>query len=202
MKKVILLIVFSLILSGLLFSISERTPPEMMTSIIYPKAKPLPEFELLDQKGEAFTHQHLMKKWSLIFFGYTYCPDICPTTMAELAQLTQSLPAEVLDQLQIILVSVDYERDQPDRLADYVRFYHPDFIGLTGEADQLQTFSRSLGAMYMKVPSGDSYSMSHSNTIFIVNPDGQRHGIISRTPMGTLDKTAIAHDLKVLTGHY
>ncbi len=97
---------------------------------------------------DPFSNQQLMEKWSVIFFGYTFCPDICPITMSALAQVANKLSPDVKNQVQFIFVSVDPERDNPAHLAEYILYYHPDFIAISGKNEQLQTFSLSLGAMY------------------------------------------------------
>ena len=97
-----------------------------------------------------------------------------------------------------MFVSVDPERDTPERLAEYIPFYHPDFIALTGDDKQLQQFSLSLGAVYMKIPTEDSYTMSHSSTLFIIDPKGQRYGIFSKSGTGAIDILAITQDLETI----
>lgn len=176
--------------------------PHLMTTSLYPKPKLLADFELIDHNNRTFSQQQLKGKWSIIFFGFTSCADVCPTTLTALAEVADSLDPEILNQTQFIFVSIDPEQDSVDRLAEYVPYYHADFIGLTGVDVQLENFSRSLGAVYEKIPMGESYSMSHSNTVFIVNPEGRRKGVFSHISIDIIDIKLIAKDLTTLVRFY
>jgi len=198
MKIIISLILISSFTAGILYHTYKNNQPPLIATSIYQKTKKLPQFELTDMNNNPFSNQQLMEKWSVIFFGYTFCPDICPTTMSALAQVANKLSPEVKNHVQFIFVSVDPQRDTPAHLAEYIPFYHPDFIAISGNDEQLQTFSMSLGAMYMKVANNDSYVMDHSSTVFIVNPQGERYGIFNRSSTGVIDTNAIAQDLNIL----
>jgi len=198
MKIIIALFSIGLIIAGIFFNNYLQKPPPLVTTTLYPEAKALPQFELIDHHNQAFNNQQLMGKWSIVFFGYTSCPDVCPTTLAALAQVANSLEPDILNQVQFIFVSVDPERDSVEHLAQYIPFYHTDFIGLTGADEQLQKFSMSLGAVYIKVPADDNYAISHSSTLFIIDPMGRRHGIFSRSTAGAIDVELIAKDLDTI----
>ncbi len=202
MKIFTALILTLLLVSGIIFQLTMQTPPELQVTNVYPDTKLLPEFNLINHQGQAFTNESLQDKWSIVFFGYTFCPDICPTTMAALAQSYKQLSVEQQNRVQFVFVSVDPERDTVDILSKYVPFYNPDFIGITGENEGLLDFAMSLGAAYMKLPSGDSYMMSHSSTVFIVDPKGQRLGQFSRSAGGVIDSKLVAEDLQTILEHY
>jgi len=135
-------------------------------------------FELLDQNGESFTAEDLEGKWSLVFFGFTYCPDICPTTMAFLNTLMQELEGtEVHEDTQVVLVSVDPARDTPEKLKQYVTYFNPEFRGVTGEFLDIHRFATALNTPFRKVPGeGENYLVDHSANVVLINPRGDYHG--------------------------
>ncbi|MFT3929072.1 MAG: SCO family protein [Spongiibacteraceae bacterium] len=131
------------------------------------------DFALVDDNGEPFTPADLQGKWSLLFFGFTYCPDVCPTTMAQLNQFYKELDSQYSGDTQIIMVSVDPARDDAAKLHEYVRYFNPQFRGVTGEFLALQKFATSLNVPFVKVPGGgENYQIEHSGNIVIVNPQG------------------------------
>jgi len=193
---------------------AKTSPISLKTTIVYPKPRTLPLFKLLDSKGQPFSNEQLTGKWSVMFFGYTHCPDICPTTIAALARVADKLAPEISKQVQFIFISIDPERDSSALLHDYMSFFRPDFLAATGDEQQLQQLTMSLGAMYMKVPTENGYNMSHSSSLFIINPQGQRHGIISTGTSSTgtsstgtgsqitgiIDVSSTADDLNAIIG--
>lgn len=198
MKKIALLVSAAVILWGVMYIVSQPEPPALSSAIIYPKAKILPDFELTDHQNNSFKNIQLQDKWTVMFFGFTSCPDICPTTMSALTQVANTLPPEIIEQLQFVFVSIDPERDSIEQLSKYMPFYHPDFIGITGEIEQLTVLSMSLGAMFVKVPSEtESYTMSHTSRLFIIDPLGQRYGIFSMST-GAIDIASITQDLDTI----
>jgi len=140
-------------------------------------------FQLVDQDGRAVDQTMLNGRWSLVFFGFTYCPDFCPTTLATLTATQTQLGPEA-EKLQIVFISVDPERDTPQALKDYLSSdgFPEGVIGLTGSADQIAGAARAYRAYYQKVGEGDAYTMNHSLTVYLMGPDG-------------LFRSAIAHDL-------
>lgn len=160
--------------------------------IILPKSRELPTVQLTSTAGEQVQTQKLTKKWSLVFFGYTFCPDICPTTLAELRQLKKLLPEEAQENLQVLMVSVDPNRDTPEQLKLYLQYFDPEFIGLTGVLPDIQTLSNALSIPF--IPGDTSkprYTVDHSGNLAIISPDGRQHGFI-RAP---LDVKKIAEQL-------
>lgn len=139
---------------------------------------------LVDQNEALFSSDNFMGKWSLVFFGFTYCPDVCPTTLALLNQFYKHQQSEqYADDLQIVLVSVDPGRDTPQKMKDYVAFFNQDFVGVTGEFLNLHRFATQLNVPFSKVPGGgDNYTVEHGGNIAIVNPQGHYVGFF-RTPL-------------------
>ncbi|TNE92664.1 MAG: SCO family protein [Gammaproteobacteria bacterium] len=135
------------------------------------------DFKLTDQKGELFTQENLKGKWTLIFFGFTHCPDVCPTTLAAAAKMYAGLKPHEQEQLQILLVSLDPERDTPEQLAKYVPYFNPDFLGASGDKYMLLKLATELNVAFNKVEleNGD-YTIDHSGNMVLINPYGHYHG--------------------------
>ena len=141
------------------------------------------DFSLTDHRGQSFARGDLKDRWTLIFFGFTHCPDICPTTMAELGELKSQLAGTEASDARVVMVSVDPARDTPDRLAQYVPYFHPDFIGVTGEFADILSVAQRLNAPFRKVSEPDGgYQMEHSANVMLMNPRGDYHGFF-RAPL-------------------
>lgn len=163
--------------------------------ITLPTSRELPALQLASTGGATVNSQALTGKWSLVFFGYTFCPDICPTTLAELRQLKKLLPEDAQHNLQILMVSVDPHRDSTEQLQLYLEYFDPEFIGLTGELADIQTLSNALSIPF--IPGDTSlprYTVDHSGNLAILSPDGRQYGFI-RAP---LDVKEIAQQLPKL----
>ncbi|MEX2964019.1 SCO family protein [Microbulbifer sp. TYP-18] len=137
----------------------------------------LENFELLSDTGDVFQTRDLAGRWTLVFFGFTHCPDICPTTMATLNNFYRGLDEKTRIDTDILLVSVDPKRDTPEKLGDYVRYFHQDFRGITGDFLQLKRFANQLNVPFNKVPleNGD-YTLDHGSQVVLINPRGHYHG--------------------------
>jgi protein SCO1/2 len=135
-------------------------------------------FQLVNEEGQAVDQTILNGKWSLVFFGFTYCPDFCPATLGMLEATKQQLGAEGED-LQLVFISVDPERDTPQAMKDYLSSYPMDVVGLTGTPQQVKTAADAYRALYQKVGEGEDYTMNHSLTIYLMGPDGR-----FRAPLG------------------
>ena len=141
------------------------------------------EFSLIDHHGSPFTREDLIDQWTLIFFGFTHCPDICPTTMAELAELKAQLVGTEASDARVVMLSVDPARDTPERLAQYASYFHTDFIGVTGDFTDILSFAQRLNAPFRKVSEPDgAYQMEHSANVILMNPRGDYHGFF-RAPL-------------------
>ena len=160
-------------------------PPRMLDAgiILLPQSRPVPVLSLTDQDGEAVQTDELQGKWTLLFFGYTFCPDICPATLAELRQLRSGLPEAVRERLQPVLVSVNPHRDTPEQLGKYLKFFGEGFIGLTGSLDDIQALANGVGIPFIPGDtSRENYTVDHSGNLVIIGPDGRQRGFI-RAPL-------------------
>jgi protein SCO1/2 len=150
-------------------------------------------FNLVDGNGRAVTERSFPGKWLLVFFGYTHCPDVCPTTLADLAQALEQL-GPAADRLQPLFITVDPERDTPQAMRDYVSPFGKRIVGLTGSAAEIAAVARAYRVYYAKHPEGADYSMDHSAVLYVMRPDGRLAGFM--TPdIGT---PAMAQKLKDL----
>jgi protein SCO1/2 len=137
----------------------------------------------VNHHGEPFSLEQFKGHWSVLFFGFTACPDICPNTLYQLQQARKQMledgsPAEIP---QIYLVSVDPERDTPEKLADYLSYFDPAFIGLTGDEAQLKALTMQLGIAYFIEPHDPGnleYSVDHSASLLLLNRDAQLLGVL------------------------
>ena len=132
------------------------------------------DFTLVNQDGRTVDQTLLNGKWSLVFFGFTYCPEFCPTTLAELAAVQQQLGDKAKD-LQIVFISIDPQRDTPRQLKDYLSSdgFPKGTIGLTGTPEQVAQAAKAYRAFYQKVGEGETYTMNHSLTVYLMGPDGR-----------------------------
>jgi protein SCO1/2 len=145
---------------------------------VMPEPRPIPEFQLSDADGRAFDRSRLLGHWSLLFFGYTYCPDVCPFVMQNLASVAPLLEErfDVAHLPQVVFVSVDPQRDDPERLAEYVGFFDESFIGVSGSDEQLEVLTRAVGAFYQRhddetlAKDPESYLVDHASKLFLVDP--------------------------------
>jgi protein SCO1/2 len=165
---------------------------ERPEGLLWPQTRALPLDGLQDHNGQPFTHADLEGQWSLIFFGYTLCPDICPMTLATLHQtnrlLAQQSAPNSTSTPRIVLVSVDPARDTPDRLRDYLDFFNTSFqslgqptLGVTGNHPDLQRMTQAMGAVYMLENPDDQghYLVHHTASLFLISPQGQLVGILT-----------------------
>lgn len=153
---------------------TQKTIPIDLLAVLRPIATPIQPFTLIDQNAESFSKERLKGKWSFVFFGYTYCPDVCPTTLHILKKVNDTLKkdSKTASDMQVIFVSVDPERDTPEILKKYTAYFNKKFIAVTGMTDNIFKFAKQFSAAYMKEPakkSGD-YLVSHTSSIFLVDP--------------------------------
>lgn len=153
--------------------------PKPEYALYYQEARKMSAFTLIDQLGKPFDNQQLLNKWSLVFFGYTSCPDICPTTLQNLQFIYPDL-TKIANNSQVLLVSVDPKRDTSEKLNQYINYFNPEFKALRAEHDVLFPFSRNLGMMYAITPkeegdekNDDGYWVDHSASLVLINPAGE-----------------------------
>ena len=149
-------------------------PPQLEQATVFPAPRALPTLDLVDQDGNPLPPRFFDGHWTLVFFGFTQCPDICPTTLATLAQASKQLgdlPAG--SRPRMLLVSVDPERDPPSILAPYVRFFDPAFLAATGSLEATAAAAAAFNVPYAKVAQdGGGYTLDHGSGIFVVGPTG------------------------------
>jgi len=150
-----------------------------MGAITFDQPRSFSAVGLQDQHGKPFDFASIDGKWALLFFGFTYCPDICPTTLATMRAAYQELDSELQATTQMVFVSVDPARDTPEKLAQYMDYFGASFIGLRGEFLDLQRFATALNTPFNKVPGGgEDYLIDHGGNIVLLNPRGDYHGFI------------------------
>lgn len=130
------------------------------------------DFKLTDHNGRPRTLRDFRGKVVVLFFGYMHCPDVCPTTMADLTQVMGKLGSDA-DKVQVLFVTVDPERDTPELLAQYVPAFHPSFMGLYGDAHSTAEVAKAFNVMYQKQPTTAGYNVDHSAGTFLIDPSGR-----------------------------
>lgn len=175
--------------------------PEKALLLDTPRA--LPEIRLVDHEGRPFGNERLSGSWSLVFFGFTHCPDVCPTALftldRALDELTEVPPGE---RPAVVMISVDPARDTPEKLASFVPYFDPEFIGVTGDLPEIQRLTNAIGVAFAYTPrpgTRDGYTVDHTASIFLIDPQGRLAAIFS-TPH---DSGVIARDflrIREITG--
>lgn len=159
----------------LLPTLTESVAPELESATYLAGGKSVVDFQLIDHHGEAFDNDRLTDRWTFMFFGFTYCPDICPMSLTVLSEVERRIAQTHGDvPLQSVFVSVDPERDTPERLSDYVGFFSPNILGVTGADRQLERFTRDLGILYIRheADANGNYMVDHSSSVLLFDPDG------------------------------
>lgn len=176
----ILLFLALSVLAAAVWKVSQKAtePPAELIGVLRPEFRPYKPFQLVDQHNAAFTEQRFNGKWSFIFFGYTSCPDICPVTLSvinSVKRLLEKQDGDLASDMQVVFVSVDPQRDSPEKLAEYVKFFNSDFIGVTGEKEQIDILASQSGAGYImeaETAPGE-YLVGHTSAIFLTDPQGR-----------------------------
>lgn len=170
-------------------------PVQLDHATLLAEPRALPAFDLVDQAGAAFGAERLRGHWTFLFFGFVNCPDVCPTTLATLAQVRKALAdLPERDQPGVVLVSVDPGRDTPPVLARYVSHFDPAFTGVTGSPGAVESLTQALGAaVVVGAPAADgNYAVDHTAAIFLVDTEG-RFAALFNTPH---EAAAIARDYR------
>lgn len=181
----IVALVLGLTVNKVLTSKGQGDPTVLLDAgiVLLPQSRSLPELSLTNQDGQTVAVDQLKEQWSLLFFGYTFCPDICPATLAQLRQLQGQLPPETLAKLRIVLVTVDPNRDTPEQLKKYLDYFDAGFIGLTGEQATLQKLANAVSIPFIPADtSKENYTVDHSGNLVLIGPDGKQRGFI-RAPL-------------------
>ncbi|QOW18742.1 SCO family protein [Lysobacter ciconiae] len=175
--------------------------PQTSAVKLFDPPRPLPDFSLRQSDGTQLVPGELNGHWTLVFLGFTHCPDICPLTLSQMAQAQQqweSIPDAVRP--RVLFVSVDPERDTPDRIGEYAHAFHKDTLAATADIPSLERFARSLSLVFAKAPPedgapADQYSVDHSATMAVLDPQGRMSGVVQQP----FDPAALAADLAALT---
>jgi protein SCO1 len=196
--------------------LSRPAAPPQIQGVLLPQARELPNFRLLDHHNQVFTNADLHGRWHLVSYGYTTCPDLCPTTLSQLASVLRRLEKQGHSDLRILFYSVDHRRDTVVQMASYVPFFHSDFIGLTHLDDSDNPhlpFEQGLGivaqlapaTMSNSAPTDNEYEVVHGITLFLINPQGQLQAIFEpdKSLPGALsfDADTVEHDYLAIR-HY
>src|SRR5690554_6821109 len=184
-----------------------KLPKPEPQALVYDPARVLQPFELESSKGHVVTNRDLQGQWTLLFTGYTFCPDICPTTMAELRKIIPQLQQQTDLPVQVWMISVDPQRDTVKRVSDYAQFFGEAFVGIRAEHPQLYPFVNDLGLMYSIPDEGETdYLVNHSAAIVLVNPNGNRQAIFkAEHVIGEIPSVNITHmvtDFAILARRY
>lgn len=169
----------------MLMNNNDTRVPSNLDATVLPNARPLVGFSLLDQNGERFSPKQLQGQWSFLFFGFTNCPDVCPTTLKVMQTMWKTLPTKMGDKghPKLYFVSVDPDRDKPETLKQYVQFFNPEFYGVTGKLDELDKLTNQIGILYGYDEKEDSkdqeYIVNHSAQLILVDPKGRMRAVIS-----------------------
>lgn len=146
-------------------------------AIVLDQPRIFSDFELVDHRGEIFNIARMQDTWTIVFFGFTHCPDICPTTLAVLNDMYSKMKDSEKEQLQIVMISLDAERDTVEALADYVPYFNEEFIGVTGNKHLIHRLTAEINIAYNKVSlEGEDYTVDHSTQLVLINPKGHYHG--------------------------
>ena len=148
--------------------------------LFWPNPKQLHDFDTLDQTETKFGYEQLAGKWSFLFFGYTHCPDVCPITMSVMADVYKKL-VNSYNNIQVIFVSVDPDRDTTEKLAQYVTYFNEDFIGLGGDTEKVNSLTKQIGVAYYlnNEEQQEGYLVDHSASIFLFDPKVRLIGKLS-----------------------
>lgn len=175
--------------------------PALQAVRLFPQPRTLPAFSLAQSDGTRLVPGELAGHWTLVFLGFTHCPDICPTTLAQLSVAQKAWePLPEGARPRVLFVSVDPDRDTPDRIGQYAHGFHPDTLAATGDIPSLEAFAKSLSLVFMKVPAADGtpadqYSVDHSAALAVLDAQGRMAGVVQPP----FDPNAIAADLAALT---
>ncbi|MGB2217407.1 MAG: SCO family protein, partial [Porticoccaceae bacterium] len=146
-------------------------------AIVLDQPRIFSDFELIDHRGEVFNIDRFRDTWTMVFFGFTNCPDICPTTLAILNDTYSKMKESEKEKLQVVMISLDPERDTVEALAEYVPYFNDQFIGVTGNKHLIRRLTAEINIAYNKVPlAGDDYTVDHSTQLVLINPKGHYHG--------------------------
>lgn len=184
MKRTLLILLIIIISAVLVIRIALYGPgntpqhavPAALQSLLLPSPRTLDGFSLTDHNGQTLGPEQLKGQWNFVFFGYTHCPDVCPTTLGTLKGLANKLTQTPLaENTRFLFVSVDPKRDTPAHLRDYIRHFHPDFVAATGQREMIDRLARQLNVVYLfdGDTASDNYIVNHSASVALLDPQAR-----------------------------
>ena len=186
----ILLILFSI--TGI-FTYFQSLPsllekkPSLITGKILVRPMEIDNFELTDQNNEVFNKKSLEGGWTVLFFGYTNCPDVCPTTIYKLAEIKNGIKEDLPSaNFNTVLVTLDPDRDSAERLDEYIGYFDETMLGVTGTYENIQSFTSSLSVFYQRINKEEGYDFNHTASIFVFDKDGSLFATMS--PANTVEE--------------
>ncbi|MEH6580670.1 MAG: SCO family protein [Halioglobus sp.] len=154
-----------------------ETEMKINGAYIFETPRNIGDFQLIDHKGDVFDQTRLLGQWTLVFFGFTSCPDVCPTTMTFLNDFLGQLEGTEVEDTSVVMITVDPARDTVEQLATYVPYFNSAFLGVTGEFLEIHRVATALNTPFRKVPGqGEDYQVDHSSNVVLINPRGDYHG--------------------------
>jgi protein SCO1 len=178
--------------AGLALYERSREPLVLRAGTALPEPRALPAFALVDQARHPFGRARFEGRWSLLFTGFTHCPDVCPTTLALMSELSRRVAR---DDLQFVFLSVDPERDTPDAVARYLAHFDTSLVGATGARAEMERLTAGLGLAQVRNPgSGDEYTVDHSTAFVLIDPEARLSGYFPAPH----ERDALAADLAAL----
>ena len=201
-KLSIAFVAIAALAAGLFFGMHKGGEPDLseLTGFSFPEPEKLSDVSLIDHNSDPFTEANFADKWTFIYVGYTFCPDACPMSLNTLNQMDGLLKQQDGPDADTLLVSVDPERDTPEHMKDYVKYFNSGFSAATGTPEAIKQFADQVSAIY-SVPedrSDPNYLVDHSSSIILINPDAAVQAIF--TPPQSAE--ALAKDFRLLVAHY
>ncbi len=173
-KLFIGILVVAVILFFGAYFVGTKLRPYAYHGMLMQSTEPPGDFTLIDHNGHRMQLSDYEGKWVILYYGYTFCPDVCPTTMMQLGRMMPLLGKKAKD-VQVFMISVDPERDTPERMKEYVTYFHPSFIGLTGTPEEIADAAAPFGIYYKKkeVEGASGYLMDHTASVTVLDPQGR-----------------------------
>ncbi len=206
MKRLLIIFIFLAILLGVIFFIWNKKPsvqpvpetPAIASATVLNPSKPLINFSLQDSNGNSFTQKNLIGHWTVMFFGYADCPEICPTTLAIVSAVWRSFTAQDLNpKARFVFATLDPTADTPAKLKTFLSKFHPDFIGITGNPTEIEQLSKNMSVYSFSEPTLNDKGqkiIDHSATLLLINPEGRLQALF--TPPHQIE--ALKKDLALL----
>ena len=184
-RKVIFILLILFSITGL-FTYFQSLPsllekkPSLITGKILVRPMEIDNFELIDQNNEVFNKKSLEGGWTVLFFGYTNCPDVCPTTIYKLAEIKNGIKEDLPSaNFNTVLVTLDPDRDSTERLDEYIGYFDETMLGVTGTYENIQSFTSSLSVFYQRINKEEGYDFNHTASIFVFDKDGSLFATMS-----------------------